>query len=143
MRFCYLGKEVFLQGLHLSPSTFSEVVNLFSNGEKKGLVLHISAITNSGPDVQPLLPVALLDLLAQFSKVFEVPTRLTPIRGHDHRIILKDGTPLVCKRPYRYPYFQKSKIEKIVNELLELGSIQPSQSPFSSPVLLVRKADGS
>ena len=57
--------------------------------------------------------------------------------------MLKDGTPPVHERPYRYPYFQKSEIEKIVNELLELGSIQPSQSPFSSLVLLVRKADGS
>ena len=57
--------------------------------------------------------------------------------------MLKDGTPPVCERPYRYPYFQKSEIQKIVNELLELDSIQPSQSPFSSPVLLVRKAEGS
>ena len=57
--------------------------------------------------------------------------------------MLKDDTPPVHERLYRYPYFQKSEIDKIVNELLELGSIQPSQSPFSSLVLLVRKADGS
>ena len=72
-----------------------------------------------------------------------MPSSLLLFRGHEHQIILKDGTPLVCERPYRYPYFQKSEIEKIVHELLELGSIQPSQSSFSQPMLLVRKVDGS
>ena len=82
----------------------------------------------------------LADLLDEFSRVFAVPTSLPPIRGHEHSINLKEGTLPVCERPYRYSHFRKSEIEKIVNELLEVGSIQPSQSPFSSPV---RKVDGS
>jgi hypothetical protein len=49
----------------------------------------------------------------------------------------------VCVRPYRYLYFQKTEIEKIVRDLLQSGVIRLSQSPFSSPILLVRKADGS
>ena len=138
MRFCYFGKEVFLQGLHMSPSTFSEENKLFSSAEKKGLVLDISTVNNVGSMLSPcyLLP-------CQTCRLRSLPTGLPPIRGYEHQIVLKDGTLLVCERPYRYPYFQNSEIEKILNELLELGSIQPSQSPFSSPILLVRKADGS
>lgn len=54
-----------------------------------------------------------------------------------------DGTKPVSIRPYCYPYYQKTEIEKIVDELLKNGVIRPSQSPYSSPVLLVQKADGS
>lgn len=52
-------------------------------------------------------------------------------------------TKLTCVRRYGYPYYQKGEIEMLVQEMLQLEIIQPSQRPSSSSVLLVRKADGS
>ena len=49
----------------------------------------------------------------------------------------------MCQRPYRYPFYQKNEIEKIMKELLSAGSIRNNNSPFASSVLLVRKADRS
>jgi hypothetical protein len=56
--------------------------------------------------------------------------------------LIKGAQP-VSVRPYRYPYFQKEEIERIVQELLDSGVIRPSHSPFSSSVLLVQKANGT
>jgi len=73
-------------------------------------------------------------------EVFQELKGIPPSRSHDHSIVLKEGTSLISVRPYRYLYYQKSEIEKLIKELLVMGTIRPSQSPFSSLVLLVRKA---
>lgn len=46
-------------------------------------------------------------------------------------------------KSYRYGHFQKDEIEKLVGKMLAVGTIRPSLSLFLSPVLLVRKKDGS
>ncbi|KAL4578141.1 hypothetical protein LXL04_014260 [Taraxacum kok-saghyz] len=79
------------------------------------------------------------DILHTYDKVFRMPKELPPLRGREHAIVLRDGCPPVNVRPYRYPHYQKDEIEKLVKEMLEAGVIQASKSPFSSPVLLVKK----
>ncbi|XP_057417585.1 uncharacterized protein LOC130711837 [Lotus japonicus] len=75
-------------------------------------------------------------LLQDFQDVFEEPNSLPPFRGiHDHKIILKEGSNPVSLRPYRYPPAQKDVIDTMVKELLNSGVIQPSSSPFASPVV--------
>lgn len=86
----------------------------------------------------------LLDnLLANFSDVFAEPKGLPPSRTHDHRIRLVPGAASVAVRPYRYPAAQKDELERQCADMLERGLIRRSTSEFSSPVLLVRKSDGS
>ena len=78
------------------------------------------------------------------SNVFETTKGLPPIHDHDHAIHLIIGSLRPNIRPCRSPYVQKSKIECMIAEMFkEAVIIQPSQSSFFSPVVLVQKKDGS
>ena len=89
------------------------------------------------------LPADVITLLCKYGSVFQPPVGLPPHRLNDHRIYLEPNTKAINVRPYRYPHFQKNEIQKLVQEMLAQGLIKPSTSPFSSPVLLVKKMDGS
>ena len=94
------------------------------------------------PPPDPPHPISTInELLLHFSSLFLQPSSLPPPRQHDHHINLLPSANPINVRPYRYPHFQKTKIEKQVTALLESSFIQPSRSPFSSPVLLVKKKD--
>ena len=72
-----------------------------------------------------------------------MPKGLPLARDRDHAIHLQPGSVPPNIRPYRYPYAQKSEIECIIYEMLDTDIIQPSQSYFSSSVVMVTKKDGS
>lgn len=82
-------------------------------------------------------------IIQQFSQVFEPLSSLPPERSCDHAIPLVPGAKVVSIRPYRYPPALKDEIERHVADTPAKGIIQPSQSSFSSPILLVKKKSGA
>ncbi|GKA15557.1 putative reverse transcriptase domain-containing protein [Tanacetum coccineum] len=68
---------------------------------------------------------------------------LPPVREIEFRIELVPGAMPVAKSPY---HLAPSKLEELsgqLKELLEKGFIRPSSSPWGSPILFVKKKDGS
>lgn len=86
------------------------------------------------------LPADIQELIEQYSELFQLIPRLPPKREGDHSIPLLSGAAPFGLRPYRYnPSHKDDEIEKQIKEMLEKGLIRHSVSPFSSPVLLVKK----
>jgi hypothetical protein len=83
-------------------------------------------------------------LLGNHERVFKpLPIERPPDRGFENVIELEEGLNHVITTPCRHPKRFKDEIEKAIKELLELGHIKPSSSPFSSSIVLVKKTDGT
>jgi hypothetical protein len=82
-------------------------------------------------------------LLRDFEDVYTIPTGLPPPRRLNHRIHLQPGTTPIAVRPYRYPQLVKDELERQCHDMIKQGIICHSTSAYSSPVLLVKKQDGS
>ncbi len=107
----------------------------------------LAVFTTSDPvvvDINPHLSAAqkgeLQHLIGQFSDVFSSLPGQTSVLQHDIR------TPpgvVVRQRPYRVPEARRQAIEEEVQQMLKLVVIEPSRSPWSSPIVMVPKPDGT
>jgi hypothetical protein len=122
------------QGYAISNSMMTQEVD-------KGGEIFVVAIrmANSNEEITGGVSIAIQNILADFPEVMEAPMSLPPTRAYDHQIILQENKGPVNVRPYRYAHFQKNEIERQIFEMLMSGLIRPSTSPFSSPILLVKK----
>jgi len=68
---------------------------------------------------------------------------LGSIKATEHRIELKPGSKPVRLNPYRMGPRTRELIEAPVDRILKLEVIEPSQSEWASPVVLIQKPDGS
>jgi hypothetical protein len=143
MQFNQEGHQYKFQGITVgSPEVISS--HRMENMLKKG---HSSVIAQLHAIQAIETPPVSQDLQALISKhqmVFSTPQGLPPSYGvHDNSIPLvpRSLPPNIC--PYHHPFSQKNEIEKMVQELLNEGVIHPSMSPYSSPIIMVLKKEGS
>ncbi|KAG2212941.1 hypothetical protein INT45_002311, partial [Circinella minor] len=89
------------------------------------------------------IPEELQPLVEEYQDIFrdELPG-LPPDRGFEHVIDTGDEKP-VSRPPYKMSPLELDELRRQLNELLELGLVVPSASPWGSPVLFVKKADGT
>ena len=60
-----------------------------------------------------------------------------------HQIKIQPGAQVIHKRPYRSPHSFRKIVDKEIEKLHNQGVVEPSKSPWSAPLLLVTKKDGS
>ena len=82
----------------------------------------------------------LKDLVRRYPNVFTDMPRETDVI--QHQIRLTDDTPIRCK-PYPLPYAMREELRNEVDTMLEMGVVRPSTSPYASPIVMVKKKDGS
>ncbi|GAU11620.1 hypothetical protein TSUD_346120 [Trifolium subterraneum] len=150
LKFFLEGKFVTLVGEHENRPVTAQLHQFkrFHNTDAIAECFTIQCIKTTEPaDILHELPSnmepELAILLHNYSKLFQSPAVLPPSRSHNHCIPLIEGSSPVKVKPYRYPHSQKAQIEIMVEDMLQQGIIQPSTSPFSSPIVLVKKKDGT
>lgn len=85
----------------------------------------------------------LLNILQKYQDVFDETRGTKALKGAvKHRIKTGDHEP-ISQRAYRVAPTERRVIQEEVEKMLARGIIRPSESPWSSPVVLVKKKDGT
>ena len=109
-------------------------------------ILHDRKQHQEDPDteqmIQERLPVAYYRFKDVFSK--SESNRLPIHRPYDHKIILESPLPNGYSPLYRQSTSELQTLKEYIVDNLDRGFIEPAgQVPFASPVLFVKKPDGS
>ncbi|GBG62033.1 hypothetical protein CBR_g28509 [Chara braunii] len=91
-------------------------------------------------DLEPVIR----DLIREYRDVFPPYfsySGIPPMRGVEHSIQLVLDYRVHHQAPYQLSIPEATELKRQLEELLRLGFIKPSNSPWGAPVLFARKAD--
>jgi len=80
------------------------------------------------------------DLLKEFDDIFTDVPKVTNLG--EHKTELNNLDPIRTKA-YPLPYALRETVDKELDSMLASGIIEPSTAPYASPIVVVKKCDGS
>ncbi|KAM0051849.1 putative nucleotidyltransferase, Ribonuclease H [Helianthus debilis subsp. tardiflorus] len=108
---------------------------------QKGCVAFLAHIMDKEAAVPKIEDIP---VVKEYPEVFpEDLPGLPPQRQVEFHIDLAPGAAPVAKAPYRLAPSEMQELSTQLQELLDMGFIKPSFSPWGAPVLFVKKKDGS
>ncbi|GAU21227.1 hypothetical protein TSUD_11450 [Trifolium subterraneum] len=143
MQFYYHGQMVKLQGLGIKQDSQGFLHSFLADKHGRGEMEGWWVLEGDNTKEKEVVAFDMSQILEKFTPVFQDHIQLPLERTQVHQIRLMPEHGPVNVRPYKYPHHQKEEIEKQVAELLNVGVIRPSNSAYSSPVILVKKKDSS
>lgn len=85
----------------------------------------------------------LTEILTKHTEAFVMTSPIKKVSTGTLKIRLKDPSRVVQRRPYRLAPIERENVKNIICDLKQRGIVRDSCSPYASPILLVKKKDGT
>ncbi|XP_071503098.1 uncharacterized protein [Diadema antillarum] len=79
-------------------------------------------------------------VLEEYQETLTDMPGLTTLGKHDIKLLSKEP---IKSKPYPLPHALRGEVTKEVKKMIDLGVVEPSLSPYASPIVMVKKKDGS
>ncbi|GFO16127.1 retrovirus-related pol polyprotein from transposon opus [Plakobranchus ocellatus] len=127
------------------PTTYVSAISEEDGGEIGSLVATPPLASESGSVViDPSLSASQVqdvkELLLEFQDILTSAPGCTDTLCHEIRLTTDD---VIRVKRYPLPFAARDFVNQEVNDLLSLGVIEPSDSPYCFPIVVIKKKDGS
>jgi hypothetical protein len=93
-----------------------------------------------GPELTTDQEKELRELIKSYKHIFTELPGCTTLEKHN--VVLTTDAP-VRSRPYPLPYAMREIVQQEIDTMLEMDVIEKSDSPYASPIVLIKKSDGT
>ena len=129
----------------VAESNINAVVEL-SSQECQNTVCNLEEITLQEPlprDLTVAQKEKFLALISHYADVLAISSDdLGRTNVLKHQIDTGRAQP-ICQQARRVPLPHREKVQELLKDMLQKGVISPSKSPWASPIVLVKKKDGT